>query len=92
MKIIQEKTAFAAVSELRTQMDEILAQIAETPVFLEKHNKPVAVLLDPKSFETMQAALEAASDILLAFEARKRELSSKKQDYISLEEVEKRVL
>lgn len=72
MKVIRRPTAFAAVSELRTGMDAILAQLKETPVSLEKHGKPVAILVDPERFEAMERALEEASDAVLAGEARRR--------------------
>jgi len=89
MKVIRHPAAFAAVSELRTHMDEILAQLRETPVALEKHNKPVAVLEDPARYAAMQEALEAATDVLLAFEAKAREASLKGR-YATLKEAEKR--
>lgn len=91
MKIVKQPAAFAAVSELRTRLDEILAQLKETPVTLEKHNKQVAILEDPKRYAAMQEALESASDILLAFEARARAASIKGHT-VPLEEVEKRFL
>ncbi len=49
-------------------MDAILAQLRHTPVTLEKHNRSVAVLVEPARFAAMQGALEAAADILFAFE------------------------
>ena len=73
MRIIKADTALAALSELRTRMDEILAQLRQTPVVLEKHRRPVAVLVSPARFEEMQRALESACDIMLAYEARRRE-------------------
>ena len=72
MKVIRQPAAFAAVSELRNHMDAILSQLKETPVTLEKHNREVAILEDPKRYAAMRDALEAATDILLAFEARRR--------------------
>lgn len=90
MKVVKQPAAFAAVSELRTRMDEILAQLKETPVTLERHNKQVAVLEDPKRFAAMQEALEAATDVLLAFEARRRE--AKPGRYATLEEAEAKFL
>ncbi|MBI3552223.1 MAG: type II toxin-antitoxin system Phd/YefM family antitoxin [Elusimicrobia bacterium] len=71
MKIVRHPAAFAAVSELRTRMDQIIAQLRETPVNLEKHGRPVAVLVEPGRFSAMQDALEATADILLAFEANR---------------------
>ena len=91
MRVFKQPAAFAAVSELRTRLDEILAQLKETPVTLEKHNRQVAVLEDPERYAAMQEALESASDILLAFEARARAVSGKTR-FVPLEEVEKRFL
>lgn len=91
MRIVRERTAIASVSELRTAFDAILEQARESPVELERHNKPVAVLLDPKKFEEMQERLEQLEDILLAFEARDRERSARKGDYLSLEELERKL-
>jgi PHD/YefM family antitoxin component YafN of YafNO toxin-antitoxin module len=72
-------------------MDDILSQLKETPVTLEKHNREVAVLEDPQRYAAMREALDAATDLLLAFDARCRETSGKGRDS-SLEEVEKRFL
>lgn len=92
MRIIKQPAAFAAISELRTHADEILSQLKESPVTLEKHNRPVAVLEDPKRFAAMQEALEAATEVLLAFEARAREASVKPDRYLPLEAAEKKFL
>ncbi len=92
MRIVKQPTAFAAVSELRTHFDEILSQLKETPVTLERHNKQVAILEDPERFAEMQEALEAASDVLLAFEAKTREGRVSRRKYVSLKEAESRFL
>ncbi len=90
MKVIRQPAAFAAVSELRNHMDAILSQLKETPVTLEKHNREVAILEDPKRYAAMRDALEAATDVLLAFEARRRHADKGRR--VPLEEVEKRFL
>lgn len=92
MRIIKQPAAFAAISELRTRVGEILSQLKETPVTLEKHNKPVAVLEDPERYAAMQEALEAATDVLLAFEARAREAAAKPSRYETLEAAETKFL
>ncbi|HEX4048137.1 MAG TPA: type II toxin-antitoxin system Phd/YefM family antitoxin [Elusimicrobiota bacterium] len=89
MRVIRRPTAFAAVSELRTGMDAILAQLKETPVSLEKHGKPVAVLVDPERFAAMERALEEVSDRRLADEARRRALKLKGRG-VPLAEIERR--
>jgi PHD/YefM family antitoxin component YafN of YafNO toxin-antitoxin module len=68
VKIVEEPTAFAAVSELRTRMDQILNQLRRTPVVLEKHGRPVAILVEPSRHKALVAAVDAAMDILRAFE------------------------
>lgn len=91
MRVIKEKTAIAAVSELRTHLEEILDQLQETSVVLEKRNRPVAVLSDPKRFEAMEEALETATEVLLAFEAKERLGSTPRSAYVPLEQVKKRL-
>lgn len=90
MKVVHENTTFVQASELRTHLDEILKQVSKSRVVLEKHHKPVAVLVDPKKYEEMEDILEGYSDLILALEARKRE-KRKNKKYIPLEEVMKRV-
>ncbi len=84
MKIVRRPSAFAALSELRTRMDEILRQLKETPVTLEKHGRAVAMLVEPGKFSAMQASVEAAADIVLAFEQSRGKIRR-------LEELEKRL-
>lgn len=86
MKIVRRPAAFAALSELRTRMDEILSQLRETPVTLEKHGRAVAILVEPGKFSAMQESLEAAVDILYAFEQSRAVGKGKK-----LREIEKRL-
>lgn len=91
MKIVKQPAAFAALSELRTHMDEILAQLKKTPVTLERHGKPVAVLVDFDRFTAMDEALEEEADLRLGREAKRR-MRMKGARYYTLEEVEKRFL
>ena len=92
MKIIREKTTLVQASELRTKLDEVLLQLGSSRVILEKHHKPVAVLIDPKEYEQIEEALEQFSDLLLALEAKKREQKASNNNYIDLESVEKQFL
>ena len=89
MRVIRRPAAFAAVSELRTSMDAILAQLKETPVSLEKHGKSVAILVDPERYEMMERALEEVTDRLLADEAHRRAKTAKGRG-VSLDEMERR--
>jgi PHD/YefM family antitoxin component YafN of YafNO toxin-antitoxin module len=90
MRVVRRPTALAAVSELRTKMDEILAQLKETPVSLERHGKPIAVLVSPEWFEAVDQALEGAFDRRIAKEVRRR--SKFKGRWVPLAEIERRFL
>lgn len=71
-------------------MDAILSQLKETAVSLEKHGKPVAVLVDPERYEAMERALEEVSDRQLAAEAHRR--ATKKGRGVPLGDIERRFL
>ncbi|GEM_PF-1378535 len=89
MQTISENTTLVPVSEIRTQFDAILKELKHSHVVIERHSKPVAVLIDPKEYKKMDEMLEHLSDVLLALEAHKREVPFKKQDYIPLEKARK---
>lgn len=92
MKTYHEDTTLVQTSELRTHLDEILKQLSKTPVVLEKHHKPVAVLIDPQKYAKMEEMIETIEDILFALEARERQKKVRRKDYIPLEVVEKHFL
>lgn len=91
MKTIRENTTLVQASELRTRLDEVISRLKVGRVVLEKHHKPVAVLVDPARFEAMEAALEEVSDMLLALEAKRRETGSKRTDFVPREDALKRL-
>ena len=70
-------------------MDVILAQLKETSVSLEKHGKPVAILVDPERYEAMERALEEVSDAMLSDEAYRRAQKLKGRG-VPLADIEKR--
>ena len=92
MKVVRENTTLVQTSELRTKLEEVLKRTKSSRVVLEKHHKPVAVLVDPEEFERMEEALESLSDILLALEAHEREKKTPRTSYIPLEVIEKKYL
>lgn len=86
MRTVHEETTLVGASELRTKLDEILKCAKHSHVIIEKHHKPLAVLLDPAEYKRIDDMLEQFSDILLALEAKSRELSARRKDYIPLKE------
>ena len=50
MITVKKETTIAGLSELRTKSEEILRELKAHSVILEKHNKPVAVMVDFHKF------------------------------------------
>lgn len=91
MLIIKENTTLIGVSELRTKLDQVLKQAKEQRVFIEKRNKPIAVLMDIDRYNQIEKILDALEDTALGYLARERANSSTDKDYIDIEEVEKKL-
>ena len=87
MLTVKEGTTLVGVSELRTKIDEILAQAKKHNVLIEKRNKPVAMLLSIEEFERLESLLEFIEDYGLAALAKQREGKGK---FLSLEEAKKK--
>lgn len=87
MITIKEKTTLVGVSELRTKIDEILAELKKHHILIEKRNKPVAMLVSIEEFERLEAMLEFIEDYGLAALAKQREGSGK---FIPLQEAKKK--
>ncbi len=91
MRRIKGNTTLVGVSELRTQADAILKAAQQEPVIVEKHHKPMAVLVPITQYERTEALLDAVEDTLLGFLAKERDLHSPRKGYLTLEELERRV-
>lgn len=91
MRRVKEDTTLVGISELRTQADEILKVAEHEPVIVEKHHKPMAVLVPIKQYERTEATLDALEDYILGWLAKEREQRSPRKDSLSLEELERRV-
>ncbi|MEK7745938.1 MAG: type II toxin-antitoxin system Phd/YefM family antitoxin, partial [Elusimicrobiota bacterium] len=76
----------ASISELRTHSERILSQLKENRVILERHKKPVAVMLDYAQYEKIETLLELAEDLVLGTLAMERDRRADKKDFIDLEQ------
>lgn len=85
MITIKTSATLASISELRTKSEEILSRLKENRVILERHKKPIAVMLDYSQYEKFEAMLELAEDLVLGTIALKRDSSAKKSDFIDLD-------
>ena len=91
MRRVKGDTTLVGISELRTQADEILRVAQKEPVIVEKRHKPMAVLVPIEQYDRTEEALELFEDTILGLLAKEREQRSRRKDYLTLEELEKRV-
>jgi len=75
------------VSELRTRQSEILKQLSAKPVVLAYRNRPLAVLVAVKQWNSLIEELENLRDMQIAME-RLAEASQSPDALQSLEDVE----
>lgn len=85
MITIKHSATLASISELRTKSEEILSRLKENRVILERHNKPVAVMVDYAQYEKYEAMLDLAEDLVLGSLAAARDKAAKKGDFVDLD-------
>jgi PHD/YefM family antitoxin component YafN of YafNO toxin-antitoxin module len=85
MMTVKEHTTIAAISELRNKSEAILHSLKENRVILERHKKPVAVMLDYKRFEAMEKMIDFSEDYILGALALERDKKSKPSDFIDID-------
>lgn len=85
MITIRHSATLASISELRRNSEQILSRLKENQVILERHKKPVAVMIDYERFEKFEEMLDLAEDLVLGSLALERDRSSKKKDFIDLD-------
>ena len=86
MITIKEKSTLASLSELRTKSGEILGSLADHKVILQKHNRPVAVMLSYAQYEHLEKMLDRLEDYTLGLTALQRDKKSTPKDYIDIDE------
>lgn len=91
MLTVDERTTIVGVSELRMEVPKILAELKKNKVVLTKRNKPVGVMVDYEEYTKMERITEALEDMVLGHLAKERAVKGKKEDYISLKEMERLV-
>jgi prevent-host-death family protein len=86
MITINEKSTIAALSELRTKSEEILKQLSKNKVILQKHNKPVAVMLSYQQYSMLEELLDRVEEYTLGMVALERDKKASKKDFVDIEE------
>jgi prevent-host-death family protein len=85
MITISEKSTIAAISELRNNSEEILKQLADHRVILQRHNKPVAVMLGYRQYEQFNKLLDLVEEYALGMVAAERDKKAVKKDFVDIE-------
>lgn len=91
MQHIEENTTLVGATELRTKMKEILKAMKVSKVVLEMRNKALAVLVPIDKYKKIEALLEEIEDRTLGYVARGREKRARERDYLSLDQLEKKL-
>ena len=85
MMTVKENTTIAAISELRNKSEAILESLRDHRVVLERHKKPVAVMLNYKKYTEWETMLDFAEDYILGALALERDKSASPKDFIDLD-------
>lgn len=85
MMTVKAHTTIAAISELRNKSEAIFHSLKENRVILERHKKPIAVMLDYKRFEAMEKMIDFAEDYILGAIALERDKKAKPSDFVDID-------
>jgi len=86
MITVREKATIAGISELRNKSEEILKNVKDHGVILERHHKPVAVLIDYRKYQMLDEMLDFAEDYVLGVMARERDKKARPKDFVDVDE------
>ncbi len=86
MITVKKKTTIATISELQNKSDKILNSLKENRVILQRHKKPVAIIVDYKQYENVEEMLEFAEDYILGMTAMQRDGKARKRDFVDIDE------
>jgi PHD/YefM family antitoxin component YafN of YafNO toxin-antitoxin module len=84
MITVKKETTIAGLSELRNKSELILKELKNHRVILEKHNHPVAVMVDYQQYAHEELMLDYAEEYILGMLAVKRDKESKPSDFVDI--------
>lgn len=91
MLALDEQAALIGVSELRKETQTLLRFLQTHKVILTKRNKPIAVVVDFDRYNEMERLIELIEDTAVGLIASEREKGTKKESYLTHEEMKRRV-
>lgn len=88
---INDQITLISMAELRKEAPEIAKDLKNKTVIVTKRGKPVAVLEDYQTYQDKEKLVEEFEDIILGHIAKERAKNSKPGDFMSEEEVLKKL-
>ncbi len=85
MITVKSEATIAGISELRNKSEKILDLLKSHRVILERHRKPIAVMINYEEYEKFQKIIELADDYLLGKMSLNRDKTAKKNDFVDIE-------
>ena len=83
--------ATVPIAQARPRLTEILDMVRRTPVTITKDGEPVAVVIDPKDYESLVATVETLSNpaAMRAIRSSQRGQGGDALEWVSQEDVER---
>ena len=91
MITIQENLHLLSLSKARSDISAITNDMNQNTFILTKKGNPVAVLLSFKEYQRQQEMLEDIGDTIAGKVALQRKKTTKKSEYLSSEDMRKKV-
>jgi len=88
---LNDDTVLIGTTELRSKMPEISKNIKIKKIIVVKRGEPFAVLTDFEQYQEKEDMIDTFEDLVLGYLAKERDKKSSKKDFISSEDVEKKL-
>jgi len=72
MTMKKDNTAFAGISELRTDAARLLKGLSKHHIIVTKRNRPLGVILDYQDFENIMTTIDELEDALISIMSKER--------------------
>lgn len=88
---VDENTVLIGATELRSKMPQISKDIKTKKVIVVKRGEPFAVLSDFDGYKEKEEIIDIFEDVVLGYLAKERDQNSSDKDFISSDEVKKKL-
>ncbi len=88
---VSDDVILIGTAELRKNVPQLTKNLSHKTVIVTKRGKPIGVLEDFSEHEEKKKLLDTFEDLVLGYLAKERDQKSKKGDYITEEEMSKKL-